>query len=200
MRFDHAALVTKLATLPTSSKVLFTAAVAERLFPRGSTFFEQRQPELLAQLRAGLDLLWGFGAGEPWGEVDRAAALEACVMAMDLASDADSDDASFAEDAAAAIAYGLQAMVSDDPNEPAWAAQRAYDSVDHFVLMRMDDLDVEWTEQEILAHPAIQRELRRQGDALAFLEASRGEAQIRRDEVTALRGVAEDQALTMFSD
>lgn len=145
-------------------------------------------------------MLWRFGTGESSVEAQRTAALEACSTAIDIADSMDTDHASFAEDAAAAIAYGLQTMVTDDPKVATWAAQRAYDSVDRVALMRMDEDGVEWTEEEILCHPAIQRELTRQWDTLDFLRATGGTARLSRDDIAMLREAAQQQAQSMFSD
>lgn len=89
--------------------------------------------------------------------------------AVHVASDAATDEAFFAENFAGAVAYGLLGVIQEDSSQFAWAAQRAYDSVDRYVLSVERDAAQHWNEDEVLAHPVIQRELLRQRHDLQSL-------------------------------
>lgn len=199
IKFDRSYLTERLGAMPGPLQVLFAAAVAERLFPQAEAFFRARDREALERLRNALDLLWTYGAAGQADDQMRDAALSACEASIRVAADEDTDDAFFAENAAAAIAYGLRAMRSGDAQEPGWAAQRAYDSVDHYVLMEEADRKAEWSEAEVLAHAVVQRELRRQLDDVAALEALAAKGGGDAREIARLRDAASQQALSMFS-
>jgi uncharacterized protein YjaG (DUF416 family) len=198
LTYDRSALTERLAMIPERLRVLFAAAVAERLFPHAEGFFHGRDPEGLDRLRDALDLLWRYGGESRVGAEDRGAALSACETSIRSAADEGTDDALFAENAAAAIAYGLRAMGTSDPQEPGWAAQRAYDTVDHFVLMEEADRGVEWSEEQILAHAVVQRELQRQRDDVGALEALAAKGGRDEGEIARLRDGARWQAPSMF--
>jgi len=197
--FDRPALAEGLANLPGRSRVLFAAAAAERLFPHADGFFRGRDPGGLEQVRKALDLLWGYGSNGRVGDGERDAALSACEASIRAAAEEGSDEALFAENAAAAIAYGLRTMRADDPQEPSWAAQVAYDTVDHFVLMEEAARNEDRSEEQIRAHAVVQRELQRQLDDLVALEALAARGGGDADDVARLRDGAKQQALSIFS-
>lgn len=196
--FTHEDIVAKLATLSNRRQVLFVASVAERLFPHAEAFFGTTQPQRVAQLRAALDHLWRYGAGEPSIEGERMALLESCVGAQAIAAHTDTDLSFFAENAAAVIEHGLNAIAAATPTETGWAAQRAYDTVDHFALMEERELDADWTEPEILGHPAVQQELNRQLRTIATLQSFPDAAEYNRSAVEQLREGARRQASSVL--
>jgi hypothetical protein len=139
--------------------------------------------------------------------VQRKAAEETGIRALKLRDlivhDASTDAAFFAENAAAAIAYGLRAIASEDPNETVWAAQRAYDTVDRYVMKEERDLGVEWTEAKIRAHPVIQQELQRQLNDIKTLQTLSGANVTEQDnkiKLAKLREVAQEQAQSILSN
>lgn len=105
----------------------------------------------------------------------------------------------YAESAASSIAYGLRAISSDDPREPAWAGQSAYDAVDRFVLMEERNRDKPWTEGQIRSHPVIQQELQRQLRDIDGLVRLSAKPDSSKDQLATLREVARSQARTVFS-
>ncbi|WP_242395997.1 DUF416 family protein [Anaeromyxobacter oryzisoli] len=198
LTYDRSALEKRLAGIPERLRVLFAAAVAERLFPHAERFFRARDPETSDRLHEALELLWKYGGGDREEDAEREDALLACETSIRTAADEGTDDALFAENAAAAIAYGLRAMRSSDPREPGWAAERAYDTVDYFVLMEDADRGVEWSEEQILSHTVVQRELQRQRDDIAALEAMAANGGRDEGEIGRLRDNARAQALSIF--
>ena len=68
--------------------------------------------------------------------------------------------------------YAIRSLLTSDPQEAAWAAAAAYDSVDQatiwFLGIRPDSREAEAT---ILSHPIVQREFVRQAEAIQFLIA-----------------------------
>lgn len=111
----------------------------------------------------------------------------------------DADAAFFAENAAASIAYGLRATASDDPSEPAWAAQRAYDTVDRFVMMQERSAGAEWGETRIRSHPVVQQELQRQANDIEKLETLGNAREQGEAKLMELRKLARHQAESIFS-
>lgn len=103
-----------------------------------------------------------------------------------------------AENAAAAIAYGLRAIESGDPRDSAWAGQRGYDTVDRFAMVQESVGGIQWTEEQILAHPAVQKELQRQLDDIEALESLGGGTPPQWETISKLREVARQQALSIF--
>ena len=79
----------------------------------------------------------------------------------------------YAEDAASALAYALSCCQTGDSQEAAWAARRAYEAVDQFVV-RQHNLDTEARRDEmrVLSYPTIQRELERQDQDLECLSGA----------------------------
>jgi uncharacterized protein YjaG (DUF416 family) len=195
-KFDHETLAKKLLAIPSPQRVLFAAATAERLFPKIVDFFQTDRPDMSEKLRSALDLVWAVGGGDAVDIMKRDSALGECMTAIQTAAADGSDQAFFAENAAASIAYGLRAIGSDDPKEPAWAAQVAYDTVDRYAMMEERELDIEWTEEQILAHPVVQRELERQLKCINMLEALVGSSV--KEDVVKLRKITEQQALSVF--
>ena len=68
-----------------------------------------------------------------------------------------------AEDAGASVGYALRCRQSGQAQEAAWAARRAYEALDHYVINRGDiDTNKPGAEERVLGHPAVQGELARQ--------------------------------------
>ena len=93
----------------------------------------------------------------------------------------------YAEDAIAALAYAVGSLEKRDPTEAAWAAQRAYESADHYVI---NHLHVD-TERAVLAHPIVQAELARQRQDLDELLENPSD---RRQRIDVLRSRAKANA------
>jgi uncharacterized protein YjaG (DUF416 family) len=164
LRFEDEALVRVLSHLASPFRVAFAAASAERLVP-GYVMFGRRthrgNPAALATL---LDRLWLDLEGDPMDvglvqeSIDTAINLiPAQVVAPWVPEQA------LADDAVSAVAYALRCRQSGEPQEAAWAARRAYEALDHFVIIReKTDLKKPGGELRALSHPLVQAELLRQ--------------------------------------
>jgi hypothetical protein len=76
-----------------------------------------------------------------------------------------------ANDAVASVAYAIRARLTGDCQEAMWAARRAYEALDHYVIARFNPIIVEPdAENRIAAHPLVQAELRRQRADLSQLQ------------------------------
>jgi hypothetical protein len=115
------------------------------------------------------------------------------------ACDGDKAVAFFAENATAAILYGLRTVVSKDPNDAAWSAQRAYDTVDRFVLMQERDLGLKLSEDQILAHAVIQQELHQQLSDINALVRFHDLIDQDKDSLIKFRQAAQQQAQSIFT-
>jgi uncharacterized protein YjaG (DUF416 family) len=189
-RYDEADLVRRLGRLTKAHRVAFAAACAERLLPSFDAFW-RRGHEGAAPLRGILDRVWADASGEPSLGADLQAQLDAC-MALIPDQDDDTWDAGhpYADDAASAVAYALRTIKSGEAQEAAWAARRAYEAVDHFVMHRLGIED----EEAIMRHPMMQAELTRQRRDLDDLTAG-GDSP---DLVRTLRARAAADSAAMF--
>ena len=68
-----------------------------------------------------------------------------------------------ADDAAAALAYSFRCRRNESPKEAVWAAGRAYQALDDYVVTNENiDTGAPGAETEVLNHPLVQAELARQ--------------------------------------
>src|SRR5262245_49626325 len=90
--------------------------------------------------------------------------IDTCTQLMDEVVDAPwIEQQAAAEDATAALAYALRCRKTGKAQEAAWAARRAYDALDDYVINR-EGIDTNAPDGDIrvLAHPLIQAEFERQ--------------------------------------
>ncbi|MBS2018775.1 MAG: DUF416 family protein [Deltaproteobacteria bacterium] len=178
--FDEERLVRSLEQLPVHARVAFASACAERLRSSYLAFAESTESGDKARAYAELlDRLWADLKGElmPEDDVQRLAE-QATALIPDVEDDA--YDA-YAEDAAAALSYAWGCRLLVDSQEAAWAARRAYEAVDQFVI-RLEGIDLAepGVERRILEHPLIQAELHRQAEDLRdLMRENRNAARIR---------------------
>jgi len=77
----------------------------------------------------------------------------------------------YANDAVASVAYAIRARLTGECQEAMWAARRAYEALDHYVIARFNPTIVEPdAENQVTAHPLVQTELRRQRADLSQLQ------------------------------
>ena len=99
--------------------------------------------------------------------------LERCMASIPGdEQDTKKEPAAYAQDAAASVAYTIRARLEDDPQEAAWAARRAYEAVDYFIVSQIDSTTVTPEDKRfVLSHPLVQAELRRQQADLEELQS-----------------------------
>lgn len=126
---------------------------------------------------ATLDRLWECAVAQAFDAEEVAAEIERC-EALVPGEDHRSSHQPYAEDASTAVIYSWEAALSTTCQEAAWSARRACDALDHYVQEqeRMGTLTPE-REREIVAHPLVQQELRRQKRDLLNLQRPRGSGQ-----------------------
>jgi hypothetical protein len=174
--YDEAVLVRDLARLARHARVAFAASRAQRLFPAYEDFCRRAgrgDPEALAGI---LERVWLHLLGDPMSGDEIRAALDGCLRLIPGEEDEPwIDEQAYADDAASAIAYTLGALDTGEAQEAAWAARRAYEAADHYVVHRLGVA----SESQVLAHPIVQGELSRQRrDLVELLGAPQGSPEL----------------------
>ena len=182
LKFDETRLLKKLASLEVHCRVAFAAACATRLLPVFEEYAGQHAPHDSQLLRRALDLVWGSVIEDAWQQNDVEKALESVEKVVPEEADNWTLLHAYAEDAVAATQFSLSALVSNDPQESAWAARRAYSIVDQAATSELVvDFRKADAECRILSHPLVQQELTRQMRDLHDLEgATRNTATFKR--------------------
>lgn len=170
-RFDERQLVLTLERLSPRLRVIFAAACAERLLPAYEAFSSLTGRGDAGALTHLLAWLWeSIASGQkPGSEAD--AKIDACMRLIPQEDEGPwVEEQASAEDAGAAVAYALRCQKNGESQEAAWAARRAYEALDHYVISREDiDLSLPGAEARVLAHSLVQAELTRQYRDLADL-------------------------------
>jgi uncharacterized protein YjaG (DUF416 family) len=164
VHYDEQKLIEMLSTLPQRLRVVFAALCAERLLPSYTKFCEQTGRGGAQELTLILQQLWEDLESEKMGAEEIQAKLDVCMSLIPLQDEGWlGEQQAYAEDAAAALAYALRTKKSGDPQEAAWAARRAYESIDHYVIHHeCIGINEPGGEGRILSHPLVQAELLRQ--------------------------------------
>jgi len=174
LRYDEPSLMRELDRIAMPLRVIFAAAVAERLLPAYLSFSHKAgrgNPYLLTQI---LERLWQDIQGI---RMDPKELQQNIDLAMELIPGEDDIpwflEQAGAEDAAAAIAYALCCRQNGKSQESAWAARRGFETLDYFVTTR-DDIDPNdrVADERALSDPLIQEELLRQQRDLRELMAA----------------------------
>ncbi|HLH72677.1 MAG TPA: DUF416 family protein [Chloroflexota bacterium] len=173
LRFNEESLKSELSRIAAPLRVVFAAAVAERLLPAYVTFSHKTgrgNPDLLTQI---LERLWGDIDGI---EMSPEQLQQNIDLSMELIPKEDEipwiPDQAWAEDAAVAVVYALHTRQNGKSQDAAWAARRAYDALDHFVTTQEDiDPSAAGAEEQIISNPLIQAEFMRQQRDLRELAA-----------------------------
>ncbi len=173
LRFNERTLTRELDRIAAPLRVVFAAAVAERLLPAYVTFSSKAgrgNAYLLTQI---LERLWQDIQGI---RMDPKELQKNIDLSMELIPGEDDipwilEQAS-AENAATAIAYALRCRQNGKSQESASAAGCGFDARDHFVTTR-DDIDPNdrVADERALSDPLIQDELMRQQRDLRELMA-----------------------------
>jgi hypothetical protein len=101
----------------------------------------------------------------------------------------------YAQDAAASVAYAIGARLTDDPQEAAWAARRAFEAVDYFVMSQIDSTTIMGEHLRFaLSQPIVQAELRRQQADLQDLQLASAEKSLWASVISKLRDRARRDA------
>lgn len=144
------------------SRLAFAAACAERLLPYYVCYTKQRGFDSTPYF-AALNYIWGSVGTMKSDGFEVGSLLNECERTLPNEEDAWKAGCPYADDATAAILYCLRYILSGDQQEAIWAAKRAYEVADNFVMTHADyDIDSPDDEIKILHHPVVQNELSRQ--------------------------------------
>jgi uncharacterized protein YjaG (DUF416 family) len=173
LRFNEESLKTELNRIAVPLRVVFAAAVAERLLPAYVSFSHKTgrgNPHLLIEI---LERLWRDIDGM---KMDPEELQQNIDLSMELVPKEDEKpwipDQAWAEDAAVAVVYALCTRQNGKSQNSAWAARRAYDALDDFVTTQEDiDPSTAGAEERIISNPLIQAEFMRQQRDLRELVA-----------------------------
>jgi uncharacterized protein YjaG (DUF416 family) len=179
LRFHDAALLRDLTRVPKESRVAFAAACAERLQSAHAAFCERAG--------TGDPVVLGVLLGRAWQHlierhVDTKWAAEAQDQCLALMPSEEpyTELQPQAKDAVAAVLYTLRTLETGEPREAAWAAQRAYDALDNYVVTRLGGgkamIFTPWIESQVLTDPIVQVELVRQQRDLSELSGMKSES------------------------
>jgi hypothetical protein len=171
LQYDEAEIIERLKYLPVRLRAAFALLAALRILPTYARFHTRTGRGDPSALTALVERLWRDVRGEWMTAREAQAVADQAMRLVPSEEDGwDEDSQPYAEDAAAAVAYGLRARLTNDPQEAAWAARRVYESADHFaVTVSRQTSGNHPDEQAILAHPVVQAELARQTRDLAEL-------------------------------
>jgi uncharacterized protein YjaG (DUF416 family) len=162
--FDEPQIVRSLERLSLELRVAFAASCAERVFSAYDSYSNRTGRGKPAALRSILNRLWNDLVGDRMTEGEVHATIKACEELHPREEDRPwMPEKDYAEDAVAAAAYALRCRENGSAQEAAWAARRAYEAVDSYVMGR-DNPDLETVEGEtqVLTDPLVQAELARQ--------------------------------------
>ena len=134
--FDEKELEEQIEQLPITSRAAFAAACAERMAPSYQAYSARTgtgDPTIYREL---LRRLWTDLAGQPMSatEIDRN--IERSEELFPEEPDPWMPEYPAAEDAAAALAYSLACRRNGSSKEAVWAARRAYEALDDYVITR----------------------------------------------------------------
>jgi uncharacterized protein YjaG (DUF416 family) len=173
LRYNEGSMMRDLDRMAVPFRVIFAAAVAERLLPAYVHFSHKTgsgSPNLLTEI---LERLWRDIQGI---QMDPEELQQNIDLAMKLIPDGDDiliPGQEWTDDPAAAVAYALLCRQNGKSQDSAWAAGRAYTALDEFVSNHEDiDPGVAGAEEQILSHPLVQDELMRQQRDLRELAAA----------------------------
>jgi uncharacterized protein YjaG (DUF416 family) len=196
LHFDEPDLIARLTRLPSKLRVVFAALCAERQLPNYIQFSERSglgNPNVLKQ---ALESIWQDIQGQPLTKPQLKTMLERCEALVPTTGEEDTkEEAAYAEDAAASIVYAIGARLTDDPQEAAWAARRAFESVDYFVMSQIDSTTITGEHLRFaLSQPIVQAELRRQQADLQDLQLASAEKSLWASAISKLRDRARRDA------
>jgi hypothetical protein len=158
VQFDEPNLMRQLARMSCRDRTAFALACAKRLDP----LLGEISPEDRAIVRSCRELLERAISGQSMaqGQVSLASAQLESLETLDF-------------DAVASVAFAMRAWLSDSPQDAMWAARRAYEAQDEIAQREIGGSGFD--EPRLLAHPAVQEELRAQlVDMDALLKGERG--------------------------
>ena len=174
LEFDRSKLLNDLAGLPTPLQTAFAAACAQRLLVNYVAYAEDgaRNADPAAVSNA-LETLWGMIENNRFDDALLAKQYDVCVSLLPDYKREYIQGQEEAEDAVLSIAYAIRMRVDADADFAVSAAEKAYDSLDHYLTEHHAiDISAPGARQKIDAYPLMQLEFRRQQADLAELHSA----------------------------
>jgi uncharacterized protein YjaG (DUF416 family) len=193
--FDEPDLVARLARLPSKPRVAFAALCAERQLPNYIRFSERSGLGNPNVLKEALESIWQDVQRQPLAKSELETILERCMALVPSGEEDTEEETAYAEDAAASVVYTIRARLADDPQEAAWGARCAYDTLDYFLMSQIDSTSVTREHEKfVLSHPLVQAEFQRQQADLKDLELASSEKSLPASVISELRDRARRDA------
>jgi len=131
----------------------------------------QGNSEALNQVLASL---WNDLNGDPMSDSELEAQIETSMALIPEEDDEWIPEQAAADDAATALTYALRCRGSGLVQEAVWAARRAYDALDDYIINQEHiDTNIKGGEERVLNHPLMQAELSRQARDLEELREAK---------------------------
>jgi len=177
--FDENTLINDLGKLPRHERIAFATAAATRQLGNYEWYArkfnvgaESRPREIAMQLWNALAI--DFIDRDTWNS-----ALEEVMSLLPEENDGWVICHALADDALSSLAYAIRALLTEEPQEVAWAARRAYEAVDHAAIRMLGvQPGLPDTEIAIKLHPLVQREITRQRRDIDILFSKPGKGSI----------------------
>jgi hypothetical protein len=163
LNYDEAQLFDVLKAMPPDSRLACAAAAATRLVPACERFAALHATAGRGRARQIAAAIWHCIEGSDPEPPNWRAVLNE-VMGMIPGEEVEGGMLTLlAEDAFACLAYAVRCLLTDDPQQAAWALGREYDATDQAAigLLRIVPKNAK-QEARILSHPLVQRALVRQ--------------------------------------
>ena len=146
-------------------------------------------------LKEALDSIWQDVQGRPLTKAELETILDRCEPLIPTDEEDTTEDAAYAEDAATSIAYAIEARLTDDAQKAAWAARRAFEAVDYFIMCQIGSTTIEPEHLRFaLSQPIVQAKLRRQQAVLEELQLASAEKSLWPSAISKLRDRARRDA------
>ena len=163
LQYDEPRLVDALERLPRRLRAAFAAASAERRLSAYARLSNPTGKGVLDRLHSALGCLWDDLKGNLSNARVLQEQLDSCMALLPEEEEGAPEEQVYANDAVASVIYAIRARLTGGSKEAMWAARRAYESVDHFVIARLNRTIIKRTsEPAIIAHPLVQAELQYQ--------------------------------------
>lgn len=177
--FDEKQLVAQLEQLPVAQRVAFAAAAAARQVANVG-----RAPEHAASMgelfREALDAVWQAATSPDSRSSADWNGLKAALTEHMTDDSRDNFPVwtvwhALCDDALGSLVYAIRTIETGKAQEAAWSGRRAYAAADQAAIRLLEvQTGLPETEQALLAHPVVQRELQRQVEDLASISDIQG--------------------------
>ncbi len=162
--FNDSEMMDKLERLPNELRAAFACACAERLYPAYAAYTNRTGRGDASVLRKTLTRLWSDLSGDTMSDEDVQKGIRECKALTPREEDGPwIPERDYADDAVSAAVFAFMCRENGGAREAVWAAGRAYESLDAYLIERDDpDLNTPAGEDHVLADPLLQAELGRQ--------------------------------------